>query len=634
MLSQRMRIALYVTVPLVIAGVIVWAVRGRPELSNRTGPASSRRTTVKPVMSNADLLDRADNAIDLSLSDYVGSEACRDCHSEIWEKYQSHPMSYSMAQLEQATPIEDYTKHPEFAPPGNRKYRVERTDQGVLHHEIMVDSQGEVIYDQSVPITFTIGSGKRGRGYVIERDGLLFNSSISWYSDTGTWGLSPNYQPESHMRFERRVTAGCLACHAGTPNFARGESDRFKEPAFLEAAIGCEKCHGPGRQHVAFNKSGDAGNDPIVNPGRLDMDRREAVCAQCHLRGETRILRTGRTAYDFRPGERLEDNWIMFVKSDGPGITRSGRAATQAEHMVSSTCFQRSEGRMGCTSCHDPHSTPSATNKSDFYRQKCMTCHTDRGCSLPLPERQATPYQDHCAACHMPAISAENVLHRSIADHRILRKPATAEDDAEPSESVIFQFAKTPIPEHEIRRARALKLVADAIELNNQQDLAKAATPLLKELIEQAPNDLELYAALGNCALILDQPREAERLWSKVLQINPRHEPTVKALAVLYQDNFQLIPAERTLKQFVELNPWHGSYFGRLAGTLMGRGDTKNAIEAAERGLELNPHLWKLHEFLMDAYTQEGDRASAERHQKLLIRMRPASAFQNHPRNR
>jgi predicted CXXCH cytochrome family protein len=554
----------------------------------------------------------------------VGSDACRDCHSEIWEKYQSHPMSHSFARIDRATSIEDYTQHPGFAPPGNRKYQVERTDRGILHHEIRVDSVGEIIYDQSVPITHAVGSGKRGRGYVIQHDRLLFTSSISWYSDTGTWGLSPNYQPESHMRFERRVTDGCLACHSGVSNFTREEPDCFKEPAFLEEAIGCEKCHGPGRKHVAFKNSGDTGVDPIVNPGRLDMDRREAVCAQCHLRGETRILRTGRTAHDFRPGECLEDNWIVFVKADGPQITRSGRAATQAEQMVSSTCFQRSEGRLGCTSCHDPHSVPSPAIQDDFYRQKCMTCHTDRGCSLSLAEREASSHRNRCTACHMPAITAENVLHRSVADHRILRRTATADDDAEPSESIIFQFAKTPIPEHEIRRANALKLVADAIELNNQQDLAKAATPILKQLAEESPNDLELYVALGNCALIQDQPREAERLWSKVLQINPRHEPTVKALAVLYQDNYQLIPAERALKRFLALNPWHGSYYGRLAGTLMQRGDTNGAIAAAERGLVLNPSLWKLHEFLVNAYSNVGNRESADLHQKLLDRMRPA----------
>ncbi|MBS0202860.1 MAG: hypothetical protein JSS49_08180 [Planctomycetes bacterium] len=569
---------------------------------------------------------RVDNAIDPSLSDYVGSDACRDCHSEIWEKYQSHPMAKSFAKVEHASPIEDYTKQLSFAPPGNRRYRVEVSADGIRHHEIMVDSAGEVIYDQSFPVAYVLGSGKRGRGYVIDHDGLLFKSSISWYSDTRKWGLSPDYLPESHMRFERRVTGGCLTCHSGLPNFTRGEPDRFKVPAFLEEAIGCERCHGPGREHVALQNSGESAHDPIVNPRRLDMDRREAICAQCHLRGETRILRTGRTPHDFRPGERLEDNWIVFVKSHGPGITRSGRAATQAEHMVSSTCFQRSEGRMGCTSCHDPHSLPETAVKDEYFRQKCLTCHADRGCSLPKSKRDAAPYLDRCTNCHMPSISAENVLHRSVADHRILREPVAAEEDVEPLKSKIFQFASTPIPEYEIERAKALKMASDASEFPDQSDLAQSAATRLKQLIAKAPEDVELYIALGNCEILQDRPREAERWWTKVLQLNPRHEQTIQALAALYHDNFQLVPAERMLKRFIAMNPWHASYYGRLAGTLMHRGDAAGAIAAAERGLELNPSLWKLHGFVADVYTKVGDRAAALRHQQLLARERPADA--------
>lgn len=225
----------------------------------------------------------------------------------------------------------------------------------------------------------------------------------------------------------------------------------------------------------------------------------------------------------------------------------------------------------------------------------------------------------------MPSINAGNVLHRSVADHRILRKPVE-EDDAEPSESILFQFADSPIPDFELRRARALKMVQDAIELRQDQNLAQAATPLLKELLEEAPADLDLQVAMGNCALILNQPREAERYWTEALKINPLHEQTVQALAVLYHDNMQLAPAEKALKQFVALNPQHGSYYGRLAVVLQYRGKTTDAIAAAERGLELNPQLWKLHEFLADVYTNVGDQKAAERHQDLLKRMRAADS--------
>ena len=267
-----------------LAGVVVVAL-WRANLQNGGSHADrSQTTTAAANLKIEEPSKPRRHALDPSVVDYVGSTACRDCHHEIWEKYQKHPMANSCSKVTVASPTEDYITQTEFSPPGHRSYRVERTAAEVRHHEIMVDQQGDVIYDQSVPVEYAVGSGKRGRGYLIDHDGFLFQSSISWYSDRRAWGLSPEYPTEHHPRFERRVTGSCLTCHTGLPNFIRDEADRFEQPRFLEEAIGCERCHGPGRKHVAARESGEAANDPIVNPVRLEVDRREAVCAQCHLR--------------------------------------------------------------------------------------------------------------------------------------------------------------------------------------------------------------------------------------------------------------------------------------------------------------------------------------------------------------
>lgn len=587
-------------------------------------PDPSTRAATQPGDSSLEQPDShaPSNEIDPSIVDYVGSRACRDCHSEIWQKYQSHPMSHSFSKINDVLTIEDYAERTEYAPTGNRRYRVERRGDEVFHHESMLDQQGDVIYDQSVAVIYAIGSGKRGRGYIIDRDGLLFQSSISWYSDIHEWRLSPDYPTENHPRFERRVTSNCLTCHTGMANFIRGEADRFNEPRFLEESIGCERCHGPGRKHVTARQSGDIANDSIVNPKHLDVDRREAVCAQCHLKGELRVLRTGRTPHDFRPGEQLDDNWITFVESRADGVSRPGRTASQIEHMVGSRCFQKSDGRMGCVSCHDPHSVPSDSEKVDFYRQRCLKCHADQGCSLPLSDRQASGLQDNCASCHMSSINSPNALHRTIADHRILRRPSN-DDSGERGEAELFQFTPRSIPQSELNRSRAFKSIHDAPGPPAHPEFAEAAKQLLLPLIAESPNDPELQAAMGNVLQLQNQPREATRWWLRALELNPRHEKTVQSLATVFHDEFQAAPAEFYLKRYIELNPWHAAYHGRLATTLMVRGDAKGAIASAERALELNPTIWRLDEFLKNAYKKTGDRESSDKHRTLLIRKHP-----------
>ncbi|HND50745.1 MAG TPA: hypothetical protein PLV92_00055, partial [Pirellulaceae bacterium] len=117
---------------------------------------------------------------------FVGSDACTECHEEIAAKYARHPMGRSLNTLAGAEPLEDYGGGSvEFQPPGHRRYRVERQGDDIIHHEVLLDEAGDKIYDQSVRIRFVLGSGQHGRSYLIDRGGVLYQSSIGWFRDGG-----------------------------------------------------------------------------------------------------------------------------------------------------------------------------------------------------------------------------------------------------------------------------------------------------------------------------------------------------------------------------------------------------------------------------------------------------------------
>src|SRR5262249_56578068 len=91
------------------------------------------------------------------------------------------------------------------------------------------------------------------------------------------------------------------------------------------------------------------------------------------------------------------------------------------------TYYQASAGRLGCVSCHEPHSSPCADRRDAVYRQAYLNCHTAPAaeCREKPPARLAAG--DNCTACHMPAFGSSDIAQTAVTDHRLLRRPgATA----------------------------------------------------------------------------------------------------------------------------------------------------------------------------------------------------------------
>lgn len=553
---------------------------------------------------------------------WTGSRKCAECHAEIWASYQSHPMAHSSASVSEAEIVEDYAHNTSFSKPASRHYRAERIGERVWHHESMTDADGKTIYDQAVEIHYAIGSGRRGRTYLIERGSLLKASPITWYTQGKTWDLSPGYLPADHQRFDRRVADECVVCHVGRAAFETGKPNRFDEPPFLEAAIGCERCHGPGGNHVRRHEVGvvDAGaSDPIVNPRDLEPGAREDVCNQCHLVGY-RILRYGRSTFDFRPGERLEDTWAIFPKDLNPDSSEVARAVGQVDQMRESVCFKSSEGRMGCISCHDPHSLPPAADRRAFFDKRCAACHVDKGCAIPDSERQAAPAAGSCIACHMPALPASNVPHTSQTDHRILRKPSDTKKTRPKAGSELFDNAQTRLPKIDLLRARG---IVQAQEIAGRNDVASAASleKQLRDVLAAYPDDVQSQVSLATLVMLQRRPAEAKDLLLGVLSKDPENEAALRNLAKYNQERGQSEEAIVYLLRLTAIDPSSPELQLNLAEMLWQSNRLPEAIAAAERGVELDPRHRPLRTWLARAYRESGRVEAAREQDQILRRM-------------
>ena len=167
----------------------------------------------------------------------------------------------------------------------------------------------------------------------------------------------------------------CLFCHANRVERITSAVNRYRTPVFPDhAAIGCERCHGPGELHIRRPEVVEGIDVTIVNPAKLEPSLRDAVCEQCHLIGPTRVSRLGTRSEDYRPGLPFSRFWSVFVPAENGS---ENRFASHAEQMHASRCFRASEGRLGCISCHDPHVLPAPKERVAYFQTRCLACHSD-----------------------------------------------------------------------------------------------------------------------------------------------------------------------------------------------------------------------------------------------------------------
>jgi hypothetical protein len=572
--------------------------------------------------------------------DYAGSLTCVECHREICEKYLSHPMNQAMDAMPQSRPIEDLTQPP-FPEGRLLQYHVEERDKRLVHHETFKSEEGKIIYDAAEPISFVIGSGQRGRTYLVKRGDMFFQSPIGWYTSVHKWDLSPGYKYPQNERFERRVGVGCLYCHAGILNPNPDNPDTFRDPAIVELPISCERCHGPAKKHVEYQRLGTlpAGEvDPIVNPAKLDPMRREHVCDQCHLLGEAVVPRYGRTHADFRPGMLLDDVWTVFVSKHG-AESRGAKAVSHVEQMQASRCYQQSKGMMGCTSCHDPHSKPKPEERVAHFDGRCKKCHEQTDCRAPDAERNAAPANGSCIACHMPGAPAGDVAHTALTDHRILSKPLefplkTTRETTPLADLVVFDGGQDRLPAAEVDRGKAI-LLTNRAGATKIESLDQVVTRLLippEDIANGEPitlaaihDDVPALHALAFSYLLSDQKEKAIELWERILEVNPND---ANALSSLFRENLEEDPqtALKLSDRLLRINPNDAMIWGRRAYTLGKNNRDAEAIEAAEQALKLDPRLTQIREWLIERYSAAGKVSKTEEQRELLRDFERAAA--------
>jgi predicted CXXCH cytochrome family protein len=562
---------------------------------------------------------------------YVGDAVCAGCHGKESESYAQHPMGRALAPVSEATPIESYGPGA-FDPftAGGLGYGVRRDKDRAFHREWLTGEGPKV--EIELEARFAVGSGARARSYALGRDGYLFQSPLTWYTHGKRWDLAPGYEGRN-QHFSRAIGPGCLFCHCNYADHVEGTLNRYRAPVFRGYPIGCERCHGPGELHVRRHRAGGAAeglDDTIVNPKRLDVPLRDAVCEQCHLQGEQRVVARGRDEFDYRPGLPLHLFLMDFVNA---GERRGDHKFVSAvEQMRVSRCYVRSRPpkKLGCASCHDPHKAPAPAEKVRTYRDACQKCHEEKPCTESPARRREE--QDSCVACHMPRITTE-VNHTSSTDHRVpLRPPkgppakAPPRPTPGPDDLVPFHGELIAAGDEELSRDRGLALMA-MLDRRPPASVAKGyaekALPLLDRAVRRDADDAPAWRSRADALWLLGRPAEARSAYETVLAKRPGWEVALRAAGDLALEMNRLAEARGYFERAVKINPYHRAYHHGLAVASFRRGEWSRSARECAAALKLEPTNAATRSLLVQCQLCLGERDKAKAEYETILRLTP-----------
>jgi DmsE family decaheme c-type cytochrome len=176
----------------------------------------------------------------------------------------------------------------------------------------------------------------------------------------------------------------------------------------------CESCHGPGKAHVdAGGGKGKGGMITFAKNDPTPVEKRNAICLDCHTKG-ARIFWKGST-HESRNVACTNCHTVMDNVSPKSQLAKENEIETcgtchlqkRAQTMRSSHMPVR-EGKMTCTSCHNPHGTVTpALLKENSLNDTCFTCHAEKRGPF-LWNHQ--PVLESCANCHDPHGSNHDVM--------------------------------------------------------------------------------------------------------------------------------------------------------------------------------------------------------------------------------
>ena len=321
----------------------------------------------------------------LPLCGAEGEVTCATCHRKQAAEQPRTAMANAM-QTVAASPILKGHQKLTFRQ-GPYSYEIERKGDQSWYR--VTDGKQQI----EAPIGWSMGQGFAGQTYLLERNGVWHESRVSYYKRLDGLDLTTGARPEVPANiddaFGRRLSdrgaLECFNCHS--THAVNGGVLRTDQ---LTTGVQCARCHEKTTEHVASLQNSEAKTIP-PKLGTLSSEETSDFCGQCHR------------------------TWAQ-IATTGPHNINNVRF--QPYRLTNSRCYDATDDRMRCTSCHDPHQ--ELVREPAFYDKRCLSCHATATQAAKKEGAKACKAgkTENCAGCHMPRVEIPQT-HHAFTDHWI-----------------------------------------------------------------------------------------------------------------------------------------------------------------------------------------------------------------------
>lgn len=378
-------------------------------------------------------------AAHLAAAEYIGQQACKDCHLEEHKQWQGSHHDLAMQLANEKTVLGNFDKA------SFRKSDItSRFYKDKNRFMINTDGPDGKLHDYEISYVFGVYPLQQ---YMVKfPQGKIQVLDIAWDSRTRADGgqrwfsLHPNEDiPAGDVLHWSGPNLNwnymCADCHSTNLRKNYSAETRSYNTTWDEINVSCEACHGPASEHISWanlpaDKKPQSNGLPIhltkagsnkwsFNPqsgkpelaaGTTAHQEEIQVCAKCHSR-------RAQLNDDFVPGDNFRDHYLPSLLTDQLYYA-DGKIKDEVYVYASFAQSRMYAAGVTCSDCHNPH-TLERKAKGD---QVCMQCHLAPDYMTPkhhFHKEESTG--SSCIACHMPSKVYMGVDERNDHSFRIPR---------------------------------------------------------------------------------------------------------------------------------------------------------------------------------------------------------------------